>query len=184
MTASVMVGEQEVDAATDVVSLRLKVLLMPPTMSAEALPKTLPLHQLLSPSLAGATLKQQRQATPGEAAAKTRDMVCCHWKNKGCCRYGNGCKFMHPTEQCGVSAEAQNVSTGAVSAPIPSRREHGRLAGGTPPLPSKTSTHVPTLPAPLPTHVQPYLHALMPTVAQHGVASMTREWQRERAHTK
>jgi len=135
MTTSVMVEEQEVDAATDVVSLRLKVLLMPPTMSAEALPKTLPLQQLLSPSLAGAMLKQQRQATPGEASAKTRDMVCCHWKNKGWCRYGNGCKFMHPTEQCGASAEAQNVSTGAVSAPIPSRRKHGKLAGGTFPLP-------------------------------------------------
>jgi hypothetical protein len=161
MATSVMVEGQEVDAATDVVSLQLKVLLMPPTVSVEALPKTLSLQQLLSPSLAGATLKQQRQATPGEAAAKIKELVCCHWKNKGWCRYGNGCKFMHPAEKCGVGAETQNLSTGAVSAPIPSRRKQARLAGGTPPLPSKTTAHVPTLQAPLPRHVQPYLHAFV-----------------------
>jgi hypothetical protein len=169
MDTSVIVEEQEIDAETDAVSLQLKVLLMPPTINAETLPKSLSLQQLLSPSLASATLKRPRQTTPGEAAAKTRDMVCCHWKNKGWCRYGNDCKFMHPVDKCGLSAEPPNLSTGAVSGPVLSRRKHVRLADGTPPLlPSRTSSHVPTLQVPLPMHVQPYLYAWMPTAEQQG----------------
>jgi len=30
-------------------------------------------------------------------------MVCRHWKSKGFCRMGSGCKFSHPEHKCGVS---------------------------------------------------------------------------------
>jgi len=41
------------------------------------------------------------------AAAKTEVKnvtVCCHWKNKGFCKLGDGCKFMHPPNKQGVGS--------------------------------------------------------------------------------
>jgi len=149
----VMVEEQKVDAATGAVSLQLRVLLMPRALSAGMSPKSLSQQQPPSPSLAGARLKQQRQATPGEAAAKKGNMVCIHWSDKGRCRYGDLCKFMHPADKRGVTAEAPELPKVAVPAPKPSRHKHGNRASGTLPLPlppSNTTSQVPALQAPCP----------------------------------
>jgi len=40
-------------------------------------------------------------ATFGPQVQKS-DMVCCHWKNKGWCRYQDSCKFQHPEHKRGV----------------------------------------------------------------------------------
>jgi len=43
-------------------------------------------------------------------------MVCRHWKSKGWCRLGDGCKFSHPEHKCGVGA-GNAKSSGGGSAP-------------------------------------------------------------------
>jgi len=37
-------------------------------------------------------------------------MVCCHWKNKGWCRYQDTCKFQHPPHKQGAGLAADAAS--------------------------------------------------------------------------
>mmetsp|Transcript_29627 Transcript_29627/g.85087 ORF Transcript_29627/g.85087 Transcript_29627/m.85087 type:complete len:362 (+) Transcript_29627:77-1162(+) len=38
----------------------------------------------------------------GASGAQRSQQVCCHWKNKGWCRYQSACKFMHPEHKRGA----------------------------------------------------------------------------------
>lgn len=38
-------------------------------------------------------------------------MVCCHWKNKGFCKLGGSCKFMHPASKQGVGPTRRKNSS-------------------------------------------------------------------------
>jgi hypothetical protein len=56
------------------------------------------------PEPAPAVLAGHRTGS-GKAAPRAVErsaMVCCHWKNKGFCKYGNSCKFLHPEHKRGV----------------------------------------------------------------------------------
>jgi hypothetical protein len=48
----------------------------------------------------------------------SKGVVCCHWKNKGWCRYEDLCKFAHPEHKRGVG-----ISGSSVGGPA-SRRDH------------------------------------------------------------
>merc|ERR1712217_64245 len=39
---------------------------------------------------------------PHASSAVKHPAVCCHWKNKGWCRYGASCKFWHPDHKRGI----------------------------------------------------------------------------------
>jgi len=49
----------------------------------------------------------------GEASKKVS--VCCHWKNKGWCKYQSSCKFAHPEHKRGAGLKSQ----GDRPAPVP-----------------------------------------------------------------
>jgi len=61
------------------------------------------------------SLSQLLVASPGNSSATTSsageksDKVCCHWKNKGWCKYATTCKFQHPAHKQGVG-KAQKAS--------------------------------------------------------------------------
>lgn len=52
------------------------------------------------------------QGSPGR-----RRLVCCHWKNKGWCRYQDNCKFLHPPHKRGIGASGAKTSRGAMISP-------------------------------------------------------------------
>jgi hypothetical protein len=41
---------------------------------------------------------------PSSADAEKSDKTCCHWKNKGWCKYKDTCKFQHPAHKQGVGS--------------------------------------------------------------------------------
>mmetsp|Transcript_138027 Transcript_138027/g.428982 ORF Transcript_138027/g.428982 Transcript_138027/m.428982 type:complete len:364 (-) Transcript_138027:27-1118(-) len=41
-----------------------------------------------------------------QASPAQQTLVCCHWKNKGWCRYQDSCKFLHPAHKRGVGAKS------------------------------------------------------------------------------
>jgi len=61
------------------------------------------------------------------SAGQKSSQVCCHWKNKGWCRYQASCKFMHPEHKRGVGAlpdtssrnRRRQVSKQAAAGPAP-----------------------------------------------------------------
>jgi len=48
-------------------------------------------------------------APPLTPAKKKNVSVCCHWKNKGWCKYQSQCKFQHPAHKRGVGAEVPSL---------------------------------------------------------------------------
>jgi len=66
------------------------------------------------PSPTTVCLSQLLQASPispstvASPAGEKSDKVCCHWKNKGWCKYAGTCKFQHPAHKQGVG-KAQKV---------------------------------------------------------------------------
>lgn len=50
-------------------------------------------------------------------------MVCKHWKSKGCCRYESQCKFSHPENKRGVSARGPTENS---DVPLPNRSTRRR----------------------------------------------------------
>eukprot|EP00419_Tripos_fusus_P088816 CAMPEP_0172866726 /NCGR_PEP_ID=MMETSP1075-20121228/82152_1 /TAXON_ID=2916 /ORGANISM="Ceratium fusus, Strain PA161109" /LENGTH=402 /DNA_ID=CAMNT_0013715923 /DNA_START=15 /DNA_END=1223 /DNA_ORIENTATION=- len=98
---------QEMDAQTGAVSLHLRLVLSPPGVCPEDFsPMCTPAsEQPPQQSEAQATLSKKR-ATPSTIAAKNRDMVCCHWKTKGWCRYEDSCRFMHLEAKRGMGGSA------------------------------------------------------------------------------
>jgi len=100
--ADVAVLSQEMDAKTGAMALHVRVVLSPPGVSPKDFLSTcMPQQQ---PPQESATSAAQRRArvSPGATAAKKRDMVCCHWKTKGWCRYEDSCGFMHPEGKRGM----------------------------------------------------------------------------------
>jgi transcription initiation factor TFIID subunit TAF12 len=43
-------------------------------------------------------------------------MVCRHWRNKGCCRMEDKCKFLHPENKRGVTASKPSTASSASTA--------------------------------------------------------------------
>lgn len=48
------------------------------------------------------------EGAPASGGGEKR-MVCCHWKNKGFCKFESGCKFMHPAHKQGVGKPGPKV---------------------------------------------------------------------------
>jgi hypothetical protein len=42
-------------------------------------------------------------------------MVCCHWKNKGWCKFKDTCKFLHPDHKRGVGLAAAAGAAAALA---------------------------------------------------------------------
>jgi len=91
-------------SGSTVVNLRLVVgcqLAAAPMTSA---PRAVSLSQLLVSSPGSSST-----VTPPPPAGEKSDKVCCHWKNKGWCKYATTCKFQHPAHKQGVG-KAQKAS--------------------------------------------------------------------------
>lgn len=100
LSASVEMLSQEMDATTGAVALEMRVMLN----QAGTSPEGPSLHRLQRHSATSAVLPQAR-SSPGAIAADKRDLVCCHWKARGLCKYEDSCKFMHPKEKRGVDKQ-------------------------------------------------------------------------------
>jgi len=67
----------------------------------------------------------KHQLGSGKAAPRAVErsaMVCCHWKNKGFCKYGNSCKFLHPEHKRGAGLPGGGLAGSAVQAQRPAPR--------------------------------------------------------------
>jgi len=60
-------------------------------------------------STAEAVIRAATATTQSEVA------VCCHWKNKGFCRYKDDCKFEHPAYKQGVGIEWSPIPSARMS---------------------------------------------------------------------
>ena len=65
--------------------------------------------------------RRETRAKTAPTGAKS-SMVCCHWKNKGWCRYQENCRFAHPEHKRGVGL---NAGKGAAVASTPSGSSPG-----------------------------------------------------------
>jgi len=103
LKANVTMLSQETDATTGAVSLEMRVVLSPSGMSPEGPSSTCKPHlpRQLRHSAKSTALPQARHGL-GAISAKKRDLVCCHWKAKGWCKYEDSCKFMHLKKKRGV----------------------------------------------------------------------------------
>jgi hypothetical protein len=54
------------------------------------------------------------------------EMVCRHWTSKGWCRYQSQCKFLHPENECGISAKAPPENGNVFLPKVATRRRGGR----------------------------------------------------------
>jgi hypothetical protein len=100
--------DQEMDAKTGAVSLHLRVVLSPQGVSPNDFsPTCMPQQQ--PPQQSATAAAESACVGPGITAAKRRDMVCCHWKTKGWCRYENSCRFMHPNAKRGMGGTAAEI---------------------------------------------------------------------------
>eukprot|EP00405_Crypthecodinium_cohnii_P021605 CAMPEP_0206469888 /NCGR_PEP_ID=MMETSP0324_2-20121206/30573_1 /ASSEMBLY_ACC=CAM_ASM_000836 /TAXON_ID=2866 /ORGANISM="Crypthecodinium cohnii, Strain Seligo" /LENGTH=403 /DNA_ID=CAMNT_0053943783 /DNA_START=131 /DNA_END=1338 /DNA_ORIENTATION=- len=63
-------------------------------------------------------------ATAGSPAAaeapkaRSTTIVCCHWKNKGWCRYQEQCKFAHPDHKRGVGPTRRSYASSSAAASV------------------------------------------------------------------
>merc|ERR1712048_1054090 len=85
-----------------VVDFRLVVSCQLAAASVPPAPTTVSLSQLLRSS-------SGNSSTVTTPAGEKSDKVCCHWKNKGWCKYATTCKFQHPAHKQGVG-KAQKAS--------------------------------------------------------------------------
>jgi len=83
---------------------------------------------LAQPCVPQAALAGTLGPPPGfNGVIQKNPQVCCHWKNKGWCRYQASCKFMHPEHKRGVGAlpdtssrnRRRQVSKQAAAGPAP-----------------------------------------------------------------
>jgi len=54
-------------------------------------------------------------STVASPCGEKSDKVCCHWKNKGWCKYAATCKFQHPAHKQGVG-KAQKLPASLINA--------------------------------------------------------------------
>lgn len=90
--AQVEVRGQSIDPVTGEVFLNLRLALCAPAAAAPLPPRPVPRRARTGP------------AVPADSRAVKSAMVCCHWKNKGWCRYEDGCRFLHPEHKRGIGA--------------------------------------------------------------------------------
>lgn len=57
-----------------------------------------------------------------ESSPASSPLVCCHWKNKGFCKYLNACKFQHPAHKRGIGVPPVSNSRAAAAAASGNRR--------------------------------------------------------------
>lgn len=93
------------DAACGHVIMDLRVMLaMAPGASPPSGP-TCPLASTSRPPAPSPVGPMSTGTPPSESSQGSpsrRRLVCCHWKNKGWCRYQDNCKFLHPLHKRGV----------------------------------------------------------------------------------
>jgi len=102
--ANVVFSNMKVDpiSGSTVVDLRLVVGRQLAAAPAPTAPTTVSLSQLVRSSFGNSS-------TVASPAGEKSDKVCCHWKNKGWCKYATTCKFQHPAHKQGVG-KAQKAS--------------------------------------------------------------------------
>lgn len=61
-----------------------------------------------------------------ETSPGSSPLVCCHWKNKGFCRYTDSCKFQHPPHKRGIGLQPAAGSSHTAGAPASATRRRGR----------------------------------------------------------
>jgi len=117
--ASVAVLSQEMDAKTGAVALEMRLVLSPPGTNPEVTRSSdMPRSQQRPQQCARFFPLSRARSSPGAVAAGKRDVVCCHWKAKGWCKYGASCKFEHPTGQrgqCGVAHSDVDGGGGSIA---------------------------------------------------------------------
>merc|ERR1712061_236719 len=62
------------------------------------------LRVTIGPSNPTASLEPMSLPELPFTSSKKHTSVCCHWKNKGWCKYQSHCKFQHPLHKRGVGA--------------------------------------------------------------------------------
>merc|ERR550525_1228956 len=56
--------------------------------------------------------------------------VCCHWKNKGWCKYGTNCKFWHPDHKRGIGVGSRRDPFEVHAASVFANMHHAIPFGG------------------------------------------------------
>lgn len=111
LIATVMHSHVVQDAECTTIDLRLALDGLATCSSAVSQPLTAcspPAIQACTPSswplgtLAFPILKTPSQ--PSKISTPADKAVCCHWKNKGWCKYQQSCKFLHPEHKRGVGS--------------------------------------------------------------------------------
>lgn len=110
------------DATTGRLSLDLRVVLGP--WPAATLPAAVSSMEVLPVPAARAAVRKRAPAH-GPGAEKSQ-LVCCHWKNKGWCRYQDTCKFQHPEHKRGVGSAGDHGKVSQTGQPC---RRHSTPGG-------------------------------------------------------
>jgi len=77
----------------------------------------------MSPSMPGTSPHRGGGTSPStESSPASSPLVCCHWKNKGFCKYLNACKFQHPAHKRGIGVPPVSNSRAAAAAASGNRR--------------------------------------------------------------
>uniref|UniRef100_A0A7S1Q3G5 C3H1-type domain-containing protein n=1 Tax=Alexandrium catenella TaxID=2925 RepID=A0A7S1Q3G5_ALECA len=98
-------GAQVLKSSTDPTSghIVIDVRVMLATVQGASTPSGPPCHSAsTSRPPAAASTAETPPSGRSEGSSGLRRLVCCHWKNKGWCRYQDNCKFLHPLHKRGV----------------------------------------------------------------------------------
>lgn len=100
---NVIVSNMNMDPSSGSTVVDLRFVIASQLKAAPVVPTstTVCLSQLLGASPMGSS-------TIACPVGEKSDKVCCHWKNKGWCKYAGTCKFQHPAHKQGVG-KAQKV---------------------------------------------------------------------------
>mmetsp|Transcript_14579 Transcript_14579/g.28719 ORF Transcript_14579/g.28719 Transcript_14579/m.28719 type:complete len:426 (-) Transcript_14579:94-1371(-) len=78
-------------------------------------------------ALPGVSPRKGGGKSPGsEQSPGSSPLVCCHWKNKGFCRYTDSCKFQHPPQKRGIGIPITTNSSRAAAAAASAAKGKGR----------------------------------------------------------
>lgn len=116
----VLLRSAAVDAATGCATLDLRLVVgLPATCTAPAV-------KVPSPSGEGTRVTAGKAGLTGSVGRKCQ-LVCCHWRQKGWCRYEDNCKFLHPEHKRGAGMGAMAAGYAPSAAAVPGRhRQQGR----------------------------------------------------------
>jgi len=80
-----------------------------PSIKLRPLPKQAD-AKLGNPPLKRGTSPRKVGGTSPESSPASSPLVCCHWKNKGFCKFLDACKFQHPAHKRGIGLAPGNQS--------------------------------------------------------------------------